>query len=150
MLNNDVLRSIRYILNVSDAKLIEIIELAGYLVTESEIVAYLKHEDEAGFELCPDEVMGHFLDGLITFKRGKSEVHPPQPVAVRISNSVILKKIRVAFQLKDSDLITLIEKSETLKITPSEVSAFFRRPDHRNYRECGDQYLRNVLRGLTP
>ena len=64
-------------------------------------------------------------------------------------NNIVLKKIRVAFQLKDTDLIILIEKSGLLKISKTELSAFFRKPDHRNYRECGDQYLRNVLKGLS-
>jgi uncharacterized protein YehS (DUF1456 family) len=150
MTHNDVLRSIRYMLNVSDKKLVEITELAGYLVTEPEIAAYLKKDDEEGYEACPDEVMAHFLNGLVIFKRGKQEGRPPQPIETPVTNNTVLKKLRVAFELKDTDLITLIEKSGLLKISKTELSAFFRKPDHRNYRECGDQYLRNVLKGLTP
>ncbi|OYW94241.1 MAG: hypothetical protein B7Z23_03865, partial [Pseudomonadales bacterium 32-61-5] len=27
--------------------------------------------------------------------------------------------------------------------------ALFRQPEHKNYRECGDQLLRNFLKGLA-
>jgi uncharacterized protein YehS (DUF1456 family) len=29
------------------------------------------------------------------------------------------------------------------------MTAMMRAPDHKNYRECGDQFLRYFLRGLT-
>jgi len=60
----------------------------------------------------------------------------------------VLKKLRVAFELKDSDISALILKSG-LRVSTTELSAFFRRPDHRNYRECGDQFLRNLLKAMT-
>jgi uncharacterized protein YehS (DUF1456 family) len=59
-----------------------------------------------------------------------------------------LKRLRVAFELTEGDIIELIEKSG-LRISKSELSAFFRRPDHRNYRPCGDQYVRNLIKGLN-
>jgi uncharacterized protein YehS (DUF1456 family) len=147
--HNDVLRGIRYLLNVSDAKLVEITALGGREIAQDDIVAYLKKEEEAGYRECPALVMAHFLNGLVVFKRGKDESRPPQPVELPVTNNVVLKKIRVAFQLKDTDLIALIEKSGTLKITKTELSAFFRSRGHRNYRECGDQYLRNLLKALS-
>jgi uncharacterized protein YehS (DUF1456 family) len=30
-----------------------------------------------------------------------------------------------------------------------EITAMMRAPEHKNYRECGDQFLRYFLRGLT-
>ena len=30
-----------------------------------------------------------------------------------------------------------------------EITAMMRAPDHKNFRECGDQFLRYFLRGLT-
>ncbi len=149
MQNNDVLQSIRYVLNLNDQKLVEITELAGYLVTLPEIISYLKKEEDFGYEPCPDDVLAYFLDGLIVYKRGRLDGRTPQPIETPITNNIVLKKIRVAFELKDTDLIILIEKSGLLKISKTELSAFFRKPDHRNYRECGDQYLRNVLKGLN-
>jgi uncharacterized protein YehS (DUF1456 family) len=149
MTNNEVLRSIRYLLNVSDAKLVEILELAGCEVELSDITAALRREDEPGYVELPDEVMAYFLNGLVLHKRGKDPARPPQPLDLPITNNVVLKKLRVAFQLKDTDVIRLIEKQGTLKISKAELGAFFRAPDHRNYRECGDQYLRNLLKGLS-
>lgn len=147
MTHNDVFRAIRHILNVRDAKLIEIIRLAGVEVSLEDVVAYLKSEEEPGYKEMGDDIMAPFLDGLVFFKRGKDESRPLLPTDKRITNNVILKKVRVAFELKDADIVPLIEKSG-LKITKSELSAFFRSADHRNFRPCGDQFLRNLLKGL--
>ena len=147
---NEILRSLRYALNVNEKKLIHILELAEYIATEEELLAYLLPEGSVGYEACPDVVLSRFLDGLIAFKRGKREGADFRGYSddSPITNNIVLKKIRIAFELKDSDLITLIEKSGLLKISKTELTAFFRRPDHRNFRICGDQYLRNVLKGL--
>ena len=148
MTHNDVLRSIRYLLNISDAALVDIIRLGGREVSRAEIVAFLKKEDEDGYQACGDVVMAHFLNGLVTYKRGNDESRPPQPVEVPVTNNSVLKKLRAAFELKDSDIIALLERTG-LRVSKTELSAFFRRPDHRNYRDCGDQFLRNLLKGLA-
>ena len=148
MTHNDVLRSVRYLLNVSDAGLADIFRLGHREITRDEIVAFLKKEDEAGYQPCGDELMAHFLNGLVTYKRGKDEGRPPQPIELPVTNNTVLKKIRVAFELKDDHLIALLEKVG-LEVSKGELSALFRRPDHRNYRECGDQLLRHLLRGLA-
>jgi len=146
--HNDVLRSVRYLLNVSDTKLGDIVRLGGGEVSPADLVAFLKKEDEEGYRECGHELMARFLNGLVIYKRGKDESRPPQPVEVPVSNNVVLKKLRVAFELKDDDLVTLIEKGG-LRVAKGELGAFFRRPDHRNYRDCGDQFLRNLLKGLS-
>ncbi len=149
MTNNTVLRGVRYLLNVPDFKLKEIIALSGMLVKDADLISYLKSDEEEGYVECPDVVMANFLDALILFKRGRDESRPLPPIEIPITNNIILKKLRVAFQLKDTDIISLIQKSG-LTLTKTELSAFFRQPGHRNYRECHDQYLRNLLKGLTP
>lgn len=148
MTHNDVLRSLRYLLNVPDGKLGDIVRLGGGEVSQADLVAFLKKEDEAGYRECGHEVMARFLNGLVIYKRGRDESRPPQPVELPVTNNAILKRLRVAFELKDSDLVALIEKSG-LRVTKGELGAFFRRPDHRNYRDCGDQFLRNVIKGLS-
>ena len=147
MTHNDVLRSVRYLLNVSDATLADIIRLGHGEVSRGELVAFLKKEDEDGYQACSDAVMAHFLNGLVTYKRGKDDSRPPQPVEVPVTNNTVLKKLRVAFELKDDDIIALLQRTG-LSVSKTELSAFFRRPDHRNYRECGDQLLRYLLKGL--
>jgi uncharacterized protein YehS (DUF1456 family) len=148
MTHNDVLRSIRYLLNVSDAALVDIIRLGGREVSRAEIAAFLKKEDDNGYQPCSDDVMARFLNGLVTHKRGSSPGRPPQPVEVPVTNNTVLKKLRVAFELKDDDIVALLEKTD-LRMSKAELSAFFRRPDHRNYRDCGDQFLRNFLKALA-
>ncbi|SEM35411.1 Uncharacterized conserved protein YehS, DUF1456 family [Pseudomonas sp. ok272] len=151
MIHNDVLRSVRYMLDLSDNKVIEIIKLGGGEELSKEVLlTYLdkKEEDEEGFVRCPDTVMAHFLDGLVIFKRGKDENRPPQPVELPVTNNIILKKLRVAFELKEDDMHAILKAAE-FPVSKPELSALFRKFGHTNYRPCGDQLLRNFLKGLT-
>jgi uncharacterized protein YehS (DUF1456 family) len=148
MTNNDILRSVRFILNVNELKLAEIIGLADFKVSSEEVSSFLKQEYEEGYRICSEKMLARFLDGLVILKRGKNENAPLQRLDVSLTNNIILKKLRVAFQLKDSDIIRLIDQAG-LKISKAELGAFFRNPDHRNYRDCGNQFLRNLLRGMA-
>lgn len=147
MINNDVIRAVRFILNVSEFKLVEIVALGGGQVTQQKINAYMKEEEEPGFELCPQNLMARFLNGLIIFKRGKDESKPPMAPELP-TNNVVLKKLRVAFQLKDEDILEMLD-GVGFKISKSELSALFRKEGHVNYRACGDQLLRNFLKALA-
>ncbi len=147
MINNDVLRSVRHMLNISEFKLVEIAALGGGEVSQAKMNAYIKKEEEPGFEECPQNLMARFLNGLIYLKRGKDETRPPMPPELP-TNNLVLKKLRVAFQLKDDDIISILEK-EGFKVSKSEVSALFRKEGHPQYKVCGDQFLRNFLKGLT-
>ncbi len=62
-------------------------------------------------------------------------------------NNTILKKLRVALELKDTDIIDILKLSD-FEITKSQLSALFRKEDHKNYIECQDQILRRFLNGL--
>ncbi|MCH2191055.1 MAG: DUF1456 family protein, partial [Gammaproteobacteria bacterium] len=35
------------------------------------------------------------------------------------------------------------------KLSKGELGALFRKPGHKHYRECGNQVLRNFIKGLT-
>lgn len=148
MMNNDVLRSIRYMLDISDGKVADIIKLGGLDVSKAQIIAFTKKDEEEGFEPCSDEVLAYFLDGLVFFKRGKDESRPALPVELPITNNIVLKKLRVAFELKEEDMHAILKASE-FPVSKPELSALFRKVGHNNYRPCGDQLLRNFLRGLT-
>ena len=148
MIHNDVLRGLRYMLNISDGKLVDIIALGGLAVPIEAVRTYLKKEDEAGFVRCPDSVMGHFLDGLVVHRRGKDDSRPPQPVQLPVTNNDILKKLRVAFELREDDIRQILERVD-FPVSKPELSALFRKVGHDNYRPCGDQLLRNFLKGLT-
>ena len=147
MVNNDVLRSVRHMLNITEAKMIEIFALGGAQIIAREMTAYLKRDDEEGYLECPQNAMDRFLNGLIYFRRGKDDSRPPMS-PVLPTNNVVLKKLRVAFQLKDDDVM-LILKTAGFEIGKTELGALFRAEDHVNFRACGDQVLRNFLKGLT-
>lgn len=148
MLNNDVLRSLRYLLDVSDGTLEAFCQLADYPVGPGVIPACLLREDEPGYRSCSDVLLAHVLEGLVFHKRGRDESRPRLPVEKRLSNNLILKKLRVAFELRDDDVQAILQAAD-LPMTKTELGALFRAPGHKHYRECGDQILRNFLRGLT-
>lgn len=148
MLNNYVLRSVRYMLDLSDAQMVKIIGLADLTVTKEEMVGWLKKDNEPEYVECNDNVMGHFLNGLIYHRRGKDENHPAPEVESRLNNNIMLKKLRVAFELKDTDMIEIYQLVD-FRVSKPELNAVFRKPGHKNYRECGDQLLRYFLKGLT-
>ncbi|WP_137820441.1 DUF1456 family protein [Pseudomonas sp. 2FG] len=148
MINNDVLRSVRYMLDISDAKVVEIIKLADYDVQPSAVSAFLKKDEEEGYADCSDEVMAHFLDGLVFHKRGKDESRPAHPMELPVTNNMVLKKLRVAFELKEDDMHAILQAAD-FPVSKPELSALFRKFGHSNYRTCGDQLLRNFLKGLT-
>lgn len=148
MLNNYVLRSVRYMLDLSDNQMVEIVKLADLTVTKAEMVGWLKKDDDPDYVECNDKVLGHFLNGLIYFRRGKDDNNPMPEIETRITNNIILKKLRVAFALKDTDMIEIYQKVD-FRVSKPELNAIFRKPDHKNYRDCGDQLLRYFLKGMT-
>lgn len=148
MINNDVLRSLRFMLDIGDAKVAEISGLAGLETSAAHIGACLKKEDEPGFTPCTDELLAHFLDGLVIFRRGRDDSRQPPPIELPLSNNTVLKKLRVAFELKEDDLHAILQAAD-FPVSKPELSALFRKAGHSNYRVCGDQLLRNFLKGLT-
>jgi uncharacterized protein YehS (DUF1456 family) len=148
--HNDVLRSIRYMLDLGDARVAEIIALSDpdLGIGKAEVQAMLRKEDEEGYLGCNDRIMAHFLDGLVVHFRGRDESLPPRPLVRRVTNNVVLKKLRVAFELKDVDMHGIFELAG-FPLSKPELSALFRQPGHKHFRPCGDQILRNFLKGLT-
>ena len=127
MNNNDVLRSLRYLLDISDAQLVGICQLADYSLAPETVAALLKKDDEEGFQPCSDEVLAHFLAGLVLHKRGRDESRPPLPVEKRLTNNIILKKLRVAFELRDDDLHEILRAAEAGDLPPriAQAADFF-------------------------
>lgn len=146
MTNNDVLRRIRYILDLGDDKMIAIFALAGRAVTRAEVSDWLKKEGDPAFCECRDADLACFLDGLIVDERGPAP-GGPRPPESRIDNNLILTKLKIAFALSGDDMMEIIG-STGHRMSKHEVSALFRKPGHKHYRECMDQVLRNVLKGL--
>ena len=150
MTNNDLLRRLRYALDLNGVSIAEICALAGYKIGPLEVLNLLKKEDEKGFVVCDDALMGAFLDGLITSRRGPRDVSSGAPQASEglLNNNLILRKLRIALELNDSDMLALF-KQAGVSLSKPELSALFRGTGQRNFKECGDQLLRNFVRGLT-
>lgn len=146
MINNDILRRLRYSFNFNDKAMVSIFAETGLAVTQEQVVAWLKHEDLDGFDLLEDEQLAHFLNGFINFKRGKRE--GAQPAAEkRLTNNAIFRKLRIALDLKDVDILAMMDLAD-FPLSKHELSAFFRKEGHKNYRTCQEQVLRQFLRGM--
>lgn len=146
MTNNDVLRRIRYAFDFNDSKMIAIFGLADHLVTREQVSDWLKKDDDPAFQPCNDAELAIFLNGLINDRRGKKEGTQPEPEK-RVNNNVILRKLKIALDLKADDILEMLALTDT-HISKHELSAFFRKKGHKHYRNCKDQLLRNFLDGV--
>ncbi len=146
-MNNLVLRRLRYALNLRETAMVEIFKLANAKVTVGHVTNLLKREKQSGFVECSAREMGQFLDGLIIKLRGPREDGAAPAKSEQINNNMILKKIRIALELREEDLLDIMQIAD-FKFSKSEMSAFFRKPGSRQYKPCGDQMLRNFLIGL--
>ena len=119
MTNNDVLRRLRYAFEYNNS-------------TMSDIVA--------------DVDLARFLNGLIVHKRGRKDGPQPEPEQ-RLNNNIIFRKLKIALDFKDDDILAVMTLAD-FRLSKPELSAFFRRADHKHFRACQDQVLRNFIKGL--
>jgi len=146
MTNNDTLRRVRYIFDYGDSEMLRFFSLADHEVSRAQLSNWLKKDDDPDYERCSDADLARFLDGMIIAKRGKRE--GPQPERKEhLSNNVVFFKLKIALDLQAEDVLSVLELVD-VHISKHELSAFFRKPGHKNYRECKDQVLRNFLAGL--
>ncbi len=146
MTNNDILRRIRYIFDFNDSKMIAVFKLADYQVAREQISDWLKKDDDPAYKSCSDTQLAIFLNGLIIDKRGKKDGPLPEPEK-NLNNNIIFRKLKIALNLKNDDVLEILRMAD-LRISKHELSAFFRRADHKHYRVCKDQILRNFIQGM--
>lgn len=144
--NNDILRRIRYIFDLSDSGMIAVFSLADCAVTRAQVSDWLKKEEDPAFEKLEDSQLATFLNGFIVDRRGKKDSPSPAPEK-RLSNNIVFLKLKIALNLQADDILRILNLSD-LPISKHELSAFFRRTDHKHYRACKDQVLRNFMQGL--
>ncbi len=70
---------------------------------------------------------------------GKVESAPALEPERRINNNIVLKKLRIAFSLKTDDILAILTEQQ-FRVSMPEITAMMRAPDHKNFRECGDQF----------
>jgi len=146
MTNNDILRRVRYILDFNDSEMLDICALADLEVTREQLSQWLKKDDDPDYLACKSVELASFLNGLISERRGQKEGEKPK-AETSLTNNIIFRKLMIAFSLKSEDVIEILALAD-LRVSKHELSAFFRKPDHKNYRECKAQILRNFLMGL--
>jgi uncharacterized protein YehS (DUF1456 family) len=150
MNNNDLLRRLRYALKLNGESISGLCALGGHEIRPIDVLKLLKKEEETGFVACDDMIMGAFLDGLVVSRRGIQDQAQGSERATdtSLTNNLILRKIRIALELNEQAMLDVLAKAG-VRISRSELSAMFRSYGHRNYKPCGDQFLRNFIRGLT-
>jgi uncharacterized protein YehS (DUF1456 family) len=144
MTNNYLLRRLIEIFNFDYAHVVAVFGLAEQNVPAEQIMACLKDEHDPSLERCSDALLATFLNGLINDKRGKKEGPQPEPETL-LTNNIIFTKLKIALNLKAEDVLEILALAN-VKITKYELSAFSRKPDHKNYRECKNQFLLNFLK----
>lgn len=146
MTNNDVIRRLRFIFDMTDADMMETMKNSNVEASRNKISGWLKKEDDPNALAVSDEQLAQFLNGLIISKRGKRE-GPPMVAEKRLNNNLILLKLKIALAYKSEDIVGIM-KLAGFDVSVHEVTAFFRRPQQSQYRLCKDQFLRNFLMGL--
>ncbi|HAS62578.1 MAG TPA: DUF1456 domain-containing protein [Vibrio sp.] len=146
MTNNDILRRVRYTFDLKDNAMLEIFSLADFNATEEQVAGWLKKEEDDTFIKLSDTELAIFLNGFINLKRGKREGEQPKPEDA-LNNNMVFQKLRIALNLKAEDILEILQLAD-FRLSKHELSAFFRKPDNKHYRECKDQVLRNFLLGV--
>ena len=154
MNNNDILRRIRFAFDFSNKQSAELFikdPSSSVKLSQSDFLGRLAKDDDDDFIACSDTELCAFLDGLIVEKRGLREPAPApvkKPDNFRLSKNDILKKLRIAMSFKEQEMLSTLEQGGT-NMSKGELSALFRSPSHKHYRACGNQVLRNFIKGLT-
>ena len=141
-----MLRRLRYTFNYNDKQMIALFSSAGLNVTREQVSQWLKKDNDEDFLNCQDVELAVFLNGFINEKRGKKEGAPAVPEK-RLTNNIVLTKLKIALNLKAEELIDLLNTVD-FRLNKPELSAFSRKVDHQHYRECKDQVLRNLLQAI--
>jgi uncharacterized protein YehS (DUF1456 family) len=147
MTKNDILKRLQQIEKFDIDQMAEIFALSNFPLPKERIEGYLADMDEKHYLDCGAEALGHFLDGLIIYKRGPSDKKSSTNQPLRLTNNLILKKLRIAYDLKEADLYEIFSAVE-IEITKGELASLFRAEDHKKFRYCPDSILQLFLEGL--
>jgi len=73
MTNNEIIKKLRIALDLKEVDMVEIFELSGYEIKKQELAGIFRKQDSKNYKECSDELLCHFLDGFIIYKRGVKE-----------------------------------------------------------------------------
>jgi len=143
---NEVLYRIQKALTLSTEEILKAYELEGYKMDASHLDALLKRHQDEGFVPASYEELGVFLDGLVTLKRGPSP-KKTNDEAVALTNNLILKKLRIALELKEAETEIIFGLAD-VTLSKQQLSSLFRKEEHKNFKPCSDALLLAFLEGL--
>lgn len=166
--NNDILIRLRYALDIRDIDMQKIFKLGGADFTQEEVKKLLiksketyRYDNEVAEKIdaqdenikCKNSTLEAFLNGFIILKRGKQEPKSGLPETPELTNNdnpnnMLLKKLKIALSLTSEDVLDIFQKAGVV-VTKGELSALLRKKGHHNYKECGDKFARNFLKGLA-
>ena len=107
MINNDILRRLRYSFDLDDSKVIQIFSLGNLEVTRAQISEWLKKDDDESYKRCKDAEFAAFLNGLIIDKRGPKQ-GPAHENEQALNNNLVFGKLKIALNLKADEVLELV------------------------------------------
>jgi len=144
---NDILYKIQKALNLSSNDMMKTYELEAYKMDSAHLDSLLKKRQDKGFKLCSYEELGVFLDGLVALKRGPSPKKSNTDEIVELTNNLILKKLRIALELKEAETEIIFSLGEA-DLSKQQLASLFRKEGHKNFKACSDELLMAFLDGL--
>ena len=148
MNHNELMRNLRRALAVNEHGLAEIYALSGETMDPEALKNRLKQSNEPGYEECEEATAARMLEALIVHRRGAREDSPPAPPQLPLNNNHVLKKLRIAYDLKDEDMHELFA-GEGHELGKQQLKSLFRKEGNKNYLPCSDKLLRLFLKGLS-
>jgi uncharacterized protein YehS (DUF1456 family) len=141
-----ILFKIKNALDLDNAMTLKIFGLADVDIDEAHLENILKKHSQDGYAICGYDKLGGFLDGLILSKRGSGS-HKDNEAEIECTHNLILKKLRIALNLKEADMLDIFALSGH-NIKKNELSALFRSESSHRYKSCDDDTLHAFLAGL--
>jgi len=144
---NDILYKIQKALSLTQEEMIEAYKLADYKMAATHLDSLLKRRQDEDSKLCSYEELGIFLDGFVILKRSPSTKKENNDEIVELTNNIILKKLRIAIELKEAETEIIFSLGEA-ELSKQQLASLFRKEGHKNFKECSDELLMAFLDGL--
>ena len=144
----EILFAIKQSLGLSYAELVAILKLQGFEIDEEQLRTLLSKRKKKEFESIGYELLGNFLDELITYKRGENRANKKEDEEVILTYNTILKKLRIALELKELELFILFELADH-PLTKQQIRSLFRSENHKNFKRCDKATMKAFLHGLN-
>jgi uncharacterized protein YehS (DUF1456 family) len=144
---NEILYRIQQALNLTIDEMLETYKLEDFPMEASHLESLLKRRHDKNFIAATYEELGVFLDGLVTLKRGPSPKKQTDDEAVALTNNLILKKLRVALELKEAETEIIFGLAD-VELSKQQLASLFRKEGHKNFKPCSDALLLAFLEGL--